>query len=654
MPGLMNPFAPPPPLLAKRSPISPELLAFAAQMQQQQQQQQLLAQQAFAQPRIVPVPVPVPVAAKPKPKAGSPRRTQPQPWPAVSDPFTAPMSLSTRTAPVPREMAAQPQGARVLQPGQSARAPSRTGLGPTGGRLNKTIVDGLLRRGFPQHVAMGVAAGIQAESADNPRARNPTSGAMGFGQWLGPRQAELINRFGDNPSVEQQLDFMAYELRGGDHGGKSVLAAKTPQDVLRNYIINFMRPAKGAETTGDLNRGMAALGYLDQAQLALGVPNANDLQNGFDPSLYNGALNQVDIWQRQMSTPTSTTVDRAPMPEMPDAPDLPSRDFSTQDAIMASLAPQAFDPEGKEAKGLQRRRLLQGMAQGLAGLDEDAGVGQILAQVGAGMLGGRLAADDEIQEKIDLYDRKLEAYKQAQFSYEGQKSEAKFQEVTNEAQLAYDLSLKKWGTAMTDWQQNNSSSFENGMIVTKSVTPDGDIKIVTNPLKPYIAAQAAQQRMQIQSSMAGMANQENVSQAAILNSAVVSTATGMMSMDMQNQMAEGDPVAAANTAAAMYAATAIDSGLVQQLVPAEAYADALKAANDYAAGLGLGQGTKEFAEAVKESLTGNLTVEIQNNPELRARFEAMGPALTGLARNNDRRTRRTRAGNTTTTTTEVP
>lgn len=121
-------------------------------------------------------------------------------------------------------------------------------------------MEGLKKRGFSEGQALGIAAGIHAESASNPNAKNPTSGAMGLGQWLGPRKEAIRKRFGGNPTLEQQLDFLADELRGGDAGGKYVLSQSEPAKVLDAYVRKFMRPAAGAETDGDIARGMAALG----------------------------------------------------------------------------------------------------------------------------------------------------------------------------------------------------------------------------------------------------------------------------------------------------------------------------------------------------------------------------------------------------------
>ncbi len=116
-------------------------------------------------------------------------------------------------------------------------------------------------KGVPDHVARGIAAGIHAESRSDHAVRGGYKGrAVGLGQWLGPRRARLIERYGPNPTRRQQLDFMWEELQGGDPGGRSVLAAGDEVAVLDAYIRKFMRPARGAETAGDLSRGMQALG----------------------------------------------------------------------------------------------------------------------------------------------------------------------------------------------------------------------------------------------------------------------------------------------------------------------------------------------------------------------------------------------------------
>lgn len=149
------------------------------------------------------------------------------------------------------------------------RPPARSPSAATGGRGGgadpvssgnaSQLTEYLKSQGLTHEQARGVTAGAVAESRLNPNAVNPTSGAFGIGQWLGSRKQELFRRYGRNPTMQQQMEFLAWELKGGDHGGKHVLGAGSSQEALHAYITKFMRPAPGAETNGDLARGSAFL-----------------------------------------------------------------------------------------------------------------------------------------------------------------------------------------------------------------------------------------------------------------------------------------------------------------------------------------------------------------------------------------------------------
>lgn len=174
---------------------------------------------------------------------------------------------------LPRSVAPQLAPDVPAAPLQPAPTPAPAApRGPAQGRVgfDNFVYEGLKRRGLPEHVARGVAAGVHAESASNPNVRGGYKGrAVGYGQWLGPRRAELIRRYGPHPTPDQQLDFLVYELNGGDAGGKAVLASTDDVGALDAYIgetradgsgWGFMRPLHGDQRKGDLNRGMAALG----------------------------------------------------------------------------------------------------------------------------------------------------------------------------------------------------------------------------------------------------------------------------------------------------------------------------------------------------------------------------------------------------------
>jgi hypothetical protein len=186
------------------------------------------------------------------------------------------------------------------------------------GGIASDVVGFFRAKGYSEAQARGIAAGIHAESASNHGAVNPSSGALGLGQWLGPRKAGLIRRYGPRPTREQQLEYLHWELQGGDHGGRAVLAGADEAGVLDAYIRAFMRPAAGAETTGDLARGMAALGRegeeivaraLDEGEGAPIVrPAALDAERGAidapelveigEPALAREIFTSDDAWRR--------------------------------------------------------------------------------------------------------------------------------------------------------------------------------------------------------------------------------------------------------------------------------------------------------------------------------------------------------------------
>lgn len=146
-------------------------------------------------------------------------------------------------------------------PPRAVAAPA--GRGPAPGPINADratqMREYLKSKGLTSEQAHGVVAGAAAESRLDPNSVNPKSGAFGIGQWLGSRKKELFRRYGPNPTMQQQMEFLAWELGGGDHGGKHVMAAGSAQEALHAYITKFMRPAAGAETNGDLARGNAFL-----------------------------------------------------------------------------------------------------------------------------------------------------------------------------------------------------------------------------------------------------------------------------------------------------------------------------------------------------------------------------------------------------------
>lgn len=68
-------------------------------------------------------------------------------------------------------------------------------------------------RGLKPEQAVAIMANLDRESGLNPDIIN-SIGAYGIQQWLGPRKKELFKRYGEKPSLTQQLDFVLDEHQG--------------------------------------------------------------------------------------------------------------------------------------------------------------------------------------------------------------------------------------------------------------------------------------------------------------------------------------------------------------------------------------------------------------------------------------------------------
>lgn len=150
----------------------------------------------------------------------------------------------------------------------------------------------VLAQRYGKERADGIWAGIGAESAWDPNRSNPTSGAYGLGQWLGPRKRALFAKYGRSPTAAQQIEFLISELEGGDPGGGSVLAQRTRTGTLSAYVRNFMRP--GAGVAGDMQRGMQILGMPAGAQPQVGGSSTSSLTIG-QVTIYTPATDAAGI-----------------------------------------------------------------------------------------------------------------------------------------------------------------------------------------------------------------------------------------------------------------------------------------------------------------------------------------------------------------------
>lgn len=137
---------------------------------------------------------------------------------------------------------------------------SGTTPGGSGGGYIQKYFQG---KGIGAAQARGMVAAMTAENSTlSPNRSNPTSGAYGIGQWLGARKRALFAKYGPNPSLQQQLDFMWSEMQGGDRGATvgvtEIQRAGSSGAAAKAMIDRFYRPGPGAP--GDYARAAHALG----------------------------------------------------------------------------------------------------------------------------------------------------------------------------------------------------------------------------------------------------------------------------------------------------------------------------------------------------------------------------------------------------------
>lgn len=108
----------------------------------------------------------------------------------------------------------------------------------------KKAMDFFINKGLPVHQAAGIVGNLMGESSLNHTAVNKSSGAYGIAQWLGSRKTALFNKYGKNPTFDQQLDFLWDELQTTEKRAfNSLKSAKTLKAATDSFMRTFERPS---------------------------------------------------------------------------------------------------------------------------------------------------------------------------------------------------------------------------------------------------------------------------------------------------------------------------------------------------------------------------------------------------------------------------
>ena len=115
----------------------------------------------------------------------------------------------------------------------------------SGDSFANTVLNFFTNKGLSVNQARGILGNLMQESRGNHQAVNRTSGATGIAQWLGSRKQKLYQRFGKNPSLQDQLNFIWEELNTTEKDAfQKLLNTNTVSDATRVFAQHFERAGK--------------------------------------------------------------------------------------------------------------------------------------------------------------------------------------------------------------------------------------------------------------------------------------------------------------------------------------------------------------------------------------------------------------------------
>ncbi len=172
-----------------------------------------------------------------------------------------------------------------------------------GGKINKVnpsairALNYFVGKGLSKEQAAGIVGNLMTESSMNTKALNPYSGAYGIAQWLGSRKTALFNKYGNNPTLDQQLDFIWHELNSSHSRGLRMLRqSNNPSDAAANAFGYYEFSAGPLQAVRAMNAAGKNTKWKNPdgtIRLNEGIKNANILL-GMNPN-YNPAFDRPPI-----------------------------------------------------------------------------------------------------------------------------------------------------------------------------------------------------------------------------------------------------------------------------------------------------------------------------------------------------------------------
>lgn len=115
---------------------------------------------------------------------------------------------------------------------------------PTGSQ----IVNFFMNKGLTKNQAKGIYGNIMQESGGKHNiVSRDGHNSYGLAQWTGTRKARLFSKYGTNPTVNQQLEYLWDELNSTERDALDALRnTSTVADATKVFMQKFERPANWA------------------------------------------------------------------------------------------------------------------------------------------------------------------------------------------------------------------------------------------------------------------------------------------------------------------------------------------------------------------------------------------------------------------------
>lgn len=110
---------------------------------------------------------------------------------------------------------------------------------------NNEIVNFFMSKGLTKNQAKGIYGNIMQESGGKHNAVSKDGhNSYGLAQWTGTRKARLFSKYGTNPNIKQQLEFLWDELNSSEKKALDALkTTSTVEDATKVFMQKFERPA---------------------------------------------------------------------------------------------------------------------------------------------------------------------------------------------------------------------------------------------------------------------------------------------------------------------------------------------------------------------------------------------------------------------------